>query len=126
MQKINFTENQNGSFSLKFGAKDFGPKGTDICKLVLEAKEYGLWMEFQGNLFDIFTTYELNSQYLNNLSWEKKLIRVYLEKESCVVEAGTGALYDLLKESAAEDKGVFRCKKTITFYWRGNLDEAVA
>lgn len=126
MQKIIFTETQNGSFSLKFGAKDFGPKGMDICTFVLECKEHGLWMEFQGNLFDIFTRYELNAQYMNNSSKEKNLIRVYMEKGSCVVEAGTGALYDLLKEAAAEDLGTFRCKKPITFYWKGHQDSEVA
>lgn len=124
MQKIHFTHNDHGYFSLKFGVKDFGPKGLDSRRFTLESKEHSLQMEFHGNLFDLFTRFELNADYFNNSCIERKVLKVYEENGSCVVEAGSGSLYDLLKESAAEETGTFRCKKPITFYWKGVSEAA--
>lgn len=126
MQKIIFTETDNGSYTLKFGVKDFGAKGLEVCKFSLESRTHSLWIEFQGNLFDLFTRYDLGKDYFNNSCKEKNLIKVYEDKGSCVVEARTGALYDLLKESAVDELGTFRCKKPITFYWKGHLDSEAA
>lgn len=129
MKRVFVREVGDGVFSLEnFGMYCAGRDGSQPFRLVVESKKRDLIMEFpETYLFDLFTTFDLqNPDFLANRFMRKNFLRMKVEGEECVIEAGSGTLYDFFKERAASGECSLHGPRPLAFYWTGNSDHEAA
>ena len=126
MKKLVIRE-QTGRFHLEnFGPEIAGAKGRETFSLVIESKGRGLHLEFpHATLHDLFTRFNLQSaDFLRGEFVCPDFVRITEENGECVVEAGSGTLYDFFRERAAGGNCLLRAARPVSFYWRGTADRA--
>jgi hypothetical protein len=129
MKRFFLKEEAAGKYSLRgFGEAIAGISGKQPFHLVIESKSRDLRLEFPDTcLFDLFTRFNCQDTAFreNRFSFEN-LVHVTMEERECVIEAGSGTLYDFFKERAASGNCVLNASRPISFYWKGNSDRDVA
>ncbi|MGZ3652816.1 MAG: hypothetical protein ACXVB9_14325 [Bdellovibrionota bacterium] len=124
MKKLVIRE-QAGRYHLEnFGPEFSGEQGKEFFTLVIESKGRGLYLEFpHATLHDLFTRFNLKSpEFLRGEFICPDFVRVTEENDECVVEAGSGTLYDFFRERAAARNCLLRAARPVSFYWRGTAD----
>jgi hypothetical protein len=103
MKKLVVRE-RSGRYDLEnFGAAFAGADGRAPFSLVIESSDGRVRLEFpEASLYDLFTRFDLRDpQFLGGTFRFAELVRVHEREGRCVIEAGTGSLYDFFRERYA-------------------------
>ncbi|MGE3262119.1 MAG: hypothetical protein AB7K68_10095 [Bacteriovoracia bacterium] len=129
MRRVFLKEEASGKYSLRgFGESIAGADGKRPFHLVIESRSRDLLLEFPETcLFDLFVRFDLNSAaYKENRFSCENFVHVTYEERECVVEAGSGTLYDFFKERAGTGRCALQSPRPIAFYWKGSSDQDAA